>query len=357
MSLKPPNKPVYLKACGMATAVGLTTEQTAAAVRAGISAYEESSIYNKRFNPMTMALLPVDVIPPLEDGVAEEAPGLTSRQIRMVCLAHLALDDLASKYDQLADLPLMLAGPETLPNMPDACHPDLIKHIEKQTGISFHAEHSSLLATGRAAGVRALHYAMAYVEAGYSEYAIVGGVDSYLDLYLLGTLDMEDRILAEGVMDGFAPGEGAGFLLISSKPETFQESGKQILIYPPGLADEPGHRFSQETYQGDGLAESFTMALQQAPLPPVKTVLASLNGENFGAKELGVAGTRNSDKLDPEYKIEHPADCFGDIGAAFFPVSIGLSAMGFVKDYMQGPVLSYASSEVQYRGATCIAMN
>ncbi|MDH5216133.1 MAG: hypothetical protein OEX19_00415 [Gammaproteobacteria bacterium] len=357
MSLKPPTKPVYLKACGVATSVGLTLEQTAAAVRAGISSYEESSIYNKRFNPMTMALLPEDVIPPLGDGVAEDTPGLTSRQMRMVRLAHLALDDLASKFEELNDLPLMLAAPETLPEMPPACHPDMIKHIAKQTGIEFHKEHSALLAFGRAGGVRALQYAMAYVEAGLSDYAVVGGVDSYLDLYLLGTLDMEDRVLAEGVMDGFAPGEGAGFLLITSKPETFQESGKQIVIYPPGLADEPGHRFSQETYQGDGLAQSFTIALQHAPLPPIKTVLASLNGENFGAKELGVAGVRNSDKLDPEYKIEHPADCFGDVGAAFFPISIGLSALGFMKDYMQGPVLSCASSEAQYRGAACIVMN
>ena len=86
-------------------------------------------------------------------------------------------------------------------------------------------------------------------------------------------------------------------------------------------------------------------------------MLASLNGENFGAKELGVASLRNSDKLDPDYVIEHPADCFGDTGAACFPISIGLSAMGFVKDYMKGPVLSYASSEAQYRGAACIVSN
>ena len=357
MALKPPTKPVYLKASGIATSVGLTTEQTAAAVRAGISAYQESSVYNKRFNPMTMALLPEDVISPLEGAISDETPGLTSRQIRMIRLAHLAIDDLTSKVDSLEDIPLVLAGPETLPETPNACHPDMIKHIELQTGVKFHQEHSTLLPKGRAAGARALYYAMAYVESGMGPYAIVGGVDTWLDLYLLGALDMQNRILADGVMDGFAPGEGAGFLLISSVPETFLESGKQILIYPPGLAEEPGHRFSEKPYQGDGLAQTFSLALQNAEIPPVKTIMASLNGENFGAKELGVAGTRNNDRLDPQYKIEHPADCFGDIGAAFFPVSIGLSAMGFVKDYMKGPVLSYASSEAQHRGATCIAMN
>jgi len=357
MSLPPPTKPVYLMACGVVTPVGLSLEQTAAAVRAGISAYEESSIYNKRFNPMTMALVPEDVLPRLEDKVCADVPGLTTRQQRVVRLAHLALVDLATKFDKLDGLPLLLAGPETLPGMPYACHPDMIDHISNQSGISFNREYSALLPHGRADGVHALYYAMAFIEAGIGEYAIVGGVDSYLDLYLLGTLDMEDRILADGIMDGFAPGEGAGFLLITSKPETFQDSGKQIQIYPPGLADEPGHRFSQEAYQGDGLAQSFTLALQQASLPPVKTVLASLNGENLGAKELGVASTRNSDKLAPDYVIEHPADCFGDTGAACFPISVGLSAMGFIKDYMKGPILSYVSSEAQYRGAACIAVN
>ncbi|MDH5415217.1 MAG: hypothetical protein OEW87_13860, partial [Flavobacteriaceae bacterium] len=174
--------------------------------------------------------------------------------------------------------------------------------------------------------------------------------------YLLGTLDMQDRILAEGVMDGFAPGEGAGFLLISKRPEYFQESTKQILIYPPGLAEEPGHRYSEDAYRGDGLAQTFSLALQNAALPPIKTLIASLNGENFGAKELGVACTRNSDGLAAEINVEHPADCFGDLGAAFFPVSIGLAAMGFVKEYIAAPVLSYASSEAQHRGASCVAL-
>ena len=348
---------MYLKACGVVTPVGLTAEHTAAAVRAGISAYEDSSIYNKRFNPMTMALLPEDVLPSIDDSIEEDAPELTSRQTRMIRLAHLAIDDLASKFEKLDGLPLMLAGPETLPNMPEVCHVNMISHIEKQTGVIFHKEHSALIANGRAAGIKALHYAMAYVEAGMSDYAIVGGIDTYLDLYLLGTLDEEDRVLAEGVMDGFAPGEGAGFFVISNKPEPFEKTDQLIRIFPPGLSKEPGHRFSEKPYQGDGLAESFTLALENARLPEVKTVLASLNGENFGGKELGVAATRNSAQLDSDYVISHPADCFGDLGAAFFPVSVGLTAFGFLKGYIKDPVMHYASSELESRGAVCLFKN
>jgi 3-oxoacyl-[acyl-carrier-protein] synthase-1 len=355
MDLKPPTKPVYLKACGMATPVGLTAEQTAAAVRAGTSSYDKSSIYNKQFNPMVIAMLPENTLPPLENSISQKFPGLTTRQSRMIRLAHVALIDLASKFEGLNGLPILVSGPETLPEMKQTCHPEFIKHISMQSGVNFHETYSALLTAGRAGGVQALQYAMAYVEGGFCRYAIVGGVDSYLDLYLLSCLDKEDRILSDGVMDGFAPGEGAGFLLISSDPETFQDSGQQIFIYPPGLANEPGHRFSGEPYQGDGLAQSFSLALSFGPIGSVKTVYASLNGENFGAKELGVATVRNSDRIDANYSIEHPADSFGDIGATFLPVAIGIATIDLIKEYINGPVLAYASSETQYRGAACVA--
>ena len=112
MSLRPPTKPVYIRACGIATPVGLSTRQAAAAVRSGISAYEESSVHNKHFKPMIMALLPEDTLPPLNDELANGAVKLPSRQVRMLKLAHLALDDLGKKFDLSDQLPLMLAGPD-----------------------------------------------------------------------------------------------------------------------------------------------------------------------------------------------------------------------------------------------------
>jgi len=355
--LKPPTRPVYLKAVSAVTPVGLNAEQTAAAVRSGISAYDESSIYNKRFNPMSMALLPEDALPPLNEEISEEMPGLTSRQIRLLRLSHLALDELMAKFPSIETLPIFLSGPEKLPEQTQPCYPQLIEHISKQSGVKFHEKHNVILPFGRAGGIWALHYAMAYLQAGYSQYAIVGGVDTYLDLYLLGTLDAEDRILAEGIMDSFAPGEGAGFFIISSQPEPFEETSLNITLHPPGLAAEEGHRYSEEPYRGDGLAEAVTSALDKANLLPIQTIVASLNGENFGAKELGVATTRNSDRLNPEYEISHPADCFGDIGAAYFPVTVALTAQGFLENTIVSPVLDYASSELQHRAAVCMSKN
>ena len=56
---------VYVAGVGMITPVGANAEMTAAAVKAGISTFQETNIYNKDFKPMKMALVPDEALPPL----------------------------------------------------------------------------------------------------------------------------------------------------------------------------------------------------------------------------------------------------------------------------------------------------
>jgi len=347
---------LYVQACGMVTPVGLNLLSSASAIRAGISSFEESSIYNKRFSPISISLVNEEYLPEISEGVVSIIEtGLTTRQIRLIKLASMALDDLASQVS-IDNLPIFLAASENHPKIEhQACHPELIQQLELQLDLRFHPDQVHLYPFGRAAGVQALSEAMLYLQQSDSDLAIVGGVDSGLDLMLIGTLDQEDRILAENVADGFTPGEAASFLLLSKNPVGFNECNKKIKIYSSGLAEEPGHRFSEKPYQGDGLAKAFSIALHNANIQPINTIFSSLNGENFGSKEYGVANIRNQNAIHPDCDIEHPADCFGDIGAAIFPVMLGLTAMGLVNNYIQEPVLCYASSEAEMRGAACIA--
>ena len=60
----------WICGAGMVTPVGGQSAQTAASVRGGISVYEESAILNNRFEPMTMALVPEDILPPLNEKLA-----------------------------------------------------------------------------------------------------------------------------------------------------------------------------------------------------------------------------------------------------------------------------------------------
>jgi 3-oxoacyl-[acyl-carrier-protein] synthase-1 len=343
----------YICGMGMVTAVGDSALMTAASVRAGINRYRETDFYNKYLRPMKMALVPDDLLVPLNANL--ESIILTPRQSRMLRLAQPALTETLSGLSQTQDIPLFLSVPEQLPNLPQPVDQTFLDHLHVQCNANFDRDHSMLFNTGRAGGLIALEAAMNALANGIYNVILVGGVDSYLDPLLLSSLDCNDRISAENVLNGFAPGEGAGFLLLANQQAVDIHNFQTLAVLSaPGIASEPGHRFSEEPYKGDGLAEAFSLALENCGNQTIKTIFASLNGENFGAKECGVAVLRNKQHLDSHYKLEHPADCFGDIGAAFAPVLIGLSNLGLLKGYLQGPILVYCSSEGEYRGAVCI---
>jgi len=344
-----PTKPVEVVAMDMITAIGGNAVQTAAAVRAGINGYQASSVYNKQFNPMTLALVPDEALPPLDDEVAK-LPGLRSRQKRMLQLATHPLQHLLEMYPSQSPVPLMLAGPEKLPGRHSVVSDQFLAQLKQQTGAPIDLKNSYLFPYGRAAGFHAIEAAIQLIEQGVSQAVIVGAVDSYLDLFLLNTLDNEDRVLADGVMNGFAPGEGAAFMVVQAATNE-----SKIKLYPPGIAEEVGHRYSSEVYKGDGLAEAVTEALSPLAGKQVKTVLAGFNGEHFNTKEWGVSSIRNSQGLASELGMIHPADSLGDAGAALGLILVQLGIMGLEKGYYKGPVMAWSSSEFSPRGAVCIA--
>jgi 3-oxoacyl-[acyl-carrier-protein] synthase I len=81
---------------GMLTPVGFDTASTNAAIMAGASAYEDSQHHNKNFNPMRMALIPEDALPPLNPELLS-LPGFTSRQRRILCIATPAMQQVIAE--------------------------------------------------------------------------------------------------------------------------------------------------------------------------------------------------------------------------------------------------------------------
>ncbi len=338
-----PTKPVEIIATGMITSVGDSAAMTAATVRSGISAYQESDVLNKNFTPITMALVPNEALPELDDELNKSS--LTNRQQRMLRLATPALQQLADKL-AVAPTPLMLCGPEKLPGRRSVVSDKFLNQLKVQTKAPIDLANSYVFPQGRSAGLYALEAAMQTLESGSHRQVLLGGADSFLDLHLLARLDSENRVLAEGIMDGFAPGEAAAFVLLK-----LADSSSSVKIYPPGIADESGHRYSQQPYKGDGLSKAVTEAISAAPVTNIKSVFSSFNGEHFNAKEWGVAAIRNQKKIDVDFDIIHPADCYGDIGAATAPVLMALASIGMQQGYYKKPALVWASSEMQQRAA------
>jgi len=73
---------------GLLTPVGINIKQVCAAICLGVSVYEERANYNKRFGPMTLALLPDDALPDSDDAL-NPIIGMTSWQSR---LAHPSIE-------------------------------------------------------------------------------------------------------------------------------------------------------------------------------------------------------------------------------------------------------------------------
>jgi len=340
---------IFLAASGMLTPVGFDSASTNAAIATGISAYEDSKHHNKNFNPMRMALIPEDALPPLNPELASLAV-LTSRQRRILRIATPAIQEVIASIPLKEPPALFLALPESIPGAPFLVHQKFLEALEIQTNVKLDKTSSRIFAAGRAGGIEAIDHVFKYFAASGKDVALVGGVDTYLDSLLLGILDKDNRILAKNISDGFAPGEAAGFLLlVSERVKDYLPRPPKAEIFMPGLAIEPGYRYSEEAYRGDGLSNAFQLAIKNSDGNPIDAIYASLNGEHFGAKELGVAFMRNKSAFVENVKTEHPADCFGDIGAAFGPVLIANAVASNQKN-----ILCYCSSEKQARASLVV---
>src|SRR5439155_16341288 len=188
-------------------------------------------------------------------------------------------------------------------------------------------------------------------------FMIAGGVDTHRDRYVLGTLDMEKRVKSSANLDGFIPGEGAGFLLLADRGAASSAGLTPWAgVSAVALSTEPGHLYSEESYRGDGLAQAVQQLAQAGALVgPIREVYSSMNGENHWAKEWGVARIRSNGTFSAEHGMHHPADCYGDTGAACGPLLAGLAALGIKQGYRRSPALVYGSSDRGQRAALIVS--
>jgi 3-oxoacyl-[acyl-carrier-protein] synthase I len=347
------NRPLGIRVAGvgMITPVGANTAMTMASVQAGISCYQNTGFYNDRDKPMVTTCVPEEALPDLNEEL--QWIGLSGREKRIVRLAEPALQEVLKAYPLDDPLPLFLAGPEALPGSAKQVTGKILGHFIKQTGANIDIGSSRYFATGRVGILDAIGLAFKYFSSVDAPYLLVGGVDSYLDVAILGQLDAENRVLAENNNDAFAPGEGAAFLLLEPirSPDQYQHIP---VLYEPGFGVEHGHRYSDNPYQGQGLSDAFRSALTSAEESKVSAIYSSMNGENFFSKELGVATMRNAHSFAEGCAHHHPADCYGDIGAATAGVLIALAQQYMMKSTVGTQALVYCSADQSSRSAICI---
>jgi 3-oxoacyl-[acyl-carrier-protein] synthase I len=345
------SKVFYIAGVGTITALGANAPATSAAVSAGISAYRASDYYNKNFYPVTVAAIPDDLFATVEIEILNDG-SFDDTYERVIKMAILSIQEACAQCPAKLPLPMVLAMPEVDTQLDHVTASALIKNLVKHCEPWISPNLSRSIHSGRASGMEALGFAFEYLYSTSDDFILVGGSDSYFYGNRLDSLEAEDRLLCQDNPDSFAPGEAAGFLLLTTHPEFALVSDDHIIaLHPPGIADEAGHRYSEEHYLGDGLDQAFKQALIHYNKTKIQSIYCSMNGENYWTKEYGVAYLRNRSAFEDSIQLEHPAEYYGDIGAATVPVLIAQASDHLLKTSNARAHLVYSASDTERRGA------
>lgn len=343
---------IVIRGLGAICSVGLSAAQMATACQAGIARFSELEIDPASADPFRVASIPDEALPELNWTLRKDL-SQQSRRSRLVRLAHRPIEEATSDRLSQQPIPLFL-GIGSVDRESESGN-SLIGQISRQTGLEFDVATSQVFAEGRAAGLVALHAATQYL-AHSGTCALVAAADSYLSLDTLRELDGHKRLLSDGVSDGFIPGEGCACLLLERKrPESTDP--ESVVCMGTAVESEPAGIGSDSANLGEGLTRVFDQVLSLSELSEgttIDTIFAGLNGESFFAREFGLATLRHQDRFGEALKVEHPADCFGDIGAALGLAMVINAIRHIEKGIADSPVLIWCASDQEMRSAAVL---
>ncbi len=278
---------IRIAGSGAICPIGTGVAQIWAAVRAGISRTAFSSLHGRVVEPFKMALIPDEVLTALPPELLSSA--LTPSQRRMLSLSAHALKEALAE-PPAAPTPLFVGLPETPRTRRVVGDEQWMEFLIRSLEPSIDKDNSRVFSSGRAAVFEALKAACETLRAGRCTTALVGGVDTFYDA---------------------------------------------------------GHRYSDSPALGEGVANAIASMRAQwgQTRSAAQVVFAAMNGEAFGAKAWGVAQLRHNDVISSEAMIEHPADCFGDLGAALGAMMLVLADASLVLSHRDPPAIAWAESD------------
>ncbi len=341
-----------ITAGGMVTPVGHTAKDSCAAIWAGISRIGESPEF--RVPDVKGHLVPASCawVSGIADGHRRYlrhyrmAIRAFTETVRQANLVESGLKDCGIYF--------CIAEPERI-EIDSRIQDQLISGICKSLQLPDLSSRTKIFPLGHAGVFYALKAAIADLAAGQVQYAIVGGVDSYLDEATLDWLADINRLKTDSTVNGIIPGEGAAFVVVE-KRELAAVNGGSCLARLDGIATsmESNGIYADTPCRGEGLTNTLQLTLGGLPDHGVDTalVVCDLNGERYRALEWGLALGRALAAVQRSPAIWHPAESIGDTGAAAGPINLVLGAVAVGKGYARpAQVLVWGSSDDGQRGS------
>ncbi|MDX8514042.1 beta-ketoacyl synthase N-terminal-like domain-containing protein [Mesorhizobium captivum] len=345
-----PQTPIGLAGLAARTPVGLRPESAAAAVRAGISAISEHPFFvDRNGEPIRLA----------QDAVMGPDMPVAERMKELLLSTLLQLPQAAALSANGLRTLLIIGAPEPRPGLPDGVGEMLGRAVMGRFGST--NLRVQYLANGHAAGMLAFGVAAKAIDEGKTDLAVVAGVDSYQEYQTLEWMDETGQLKSEVNRDGFFPGEAAGACLLARR-NLISELGLELLGRLTAVSIAPERitikRHGEgEVCVGEGLSSAF-LGLGPAidrDRRKITDTYCDLNGQRYRSEELVYAILRVQHLSDDATHYLHPADCWGDVGAASGPLFAALAHAAASKGYSHGSRAAlWASSEGGERAVTLL---
>jgi len=321
---------MYVIATGMVCPVGLTDESACAAMRAGISAFEELPYLDNTGEPIVGAFVPTISFK-------------LKRDERLLLMLEQVILDCISKCKEFdfSQVPIFVClAEEGRPGNGVEMSSNVINEIESRLTKKFHPIYSQVICNGHTSGFEAMGKARELMRIKGIESCLVCGVDSYINASSLLWLDQYYRLKTEDNSDGVIPGEAAAAVMVSSR----SKSDATISISGLGFGFENANLLEIELpLMGIGLSQATKQALLDADINmgDIDSQFSDATGEQYGFKEHALMIGKVLRTRKEELEIWHFAENVGDTGSVsgllqvikvFFSVnkgySIGFNALG-----------------------------
>lgn len=344
-SAAPP--PVLVTGVGLVTPVGRDAPSTTAAVRAGVS---------------FLRTIPDFVTPDGAEATGGLAVGLTDDRggsDRLLSMGVPALQEALEQAEGAAD-DLDLARASFLLGLAPAGRPaferfdaqDVASLLEGAGCVEL--ARTQRLELGHTAALRGVAAAMDLLRDPAVSCCIVGGVDSLLDFPALTWLDEAGRLKTDARGHGFVPGEGAGFVVLERPADADARGARPLAaIVAAEFGEEPHPLGGSTPSRAEGLVDALRAVTATAPAA-IQAVLCDLNGELYRMREWAIARSRALPHLRDDALLWHPADCFGDLGAASGAALAGIAVTGLARGWLPGPILLSCSADEGDRAALLV---
>jgi 3-oxoacyl-[acyl-carrier-protein] synthase-1 len=258
-------------------------------------------------------------------------------------------------------IPLVLGLPEVRPGFAREDVAELTARLRRHGSFTVPPQPVTAMAYGHASGLMAIEEAAKLVQSGRVEFALAGGVDSYLTADTLEWLDQNGQLNSATNRSAFPPGEAAGVVLLTTTAAARRRKLPVLAwLIASGTALEKNRIKTPTICVGEGLTDALRSVIAALKLPEERIDFAygDLNGERYRNEEYLYALIRTQAALRKNQNIATPADCLGDTGAASGPVFAGLAMESARRGYALGPrTLVWAGSEGGQRAAAIFFLN